>query len=77
MRRGISGLPRRFPVAVDVAYSPPSSNPKSPYYSKELKAVAEVFVASDGSGDYEDIQTAIDSLPSEGGIVYLKAGTIS
>jgi len=77
MRKGISGLPRRFPVAVDVAYSPPPSNPKSPYYSKELKAVAEVLVASDGSGDYEDIQTAIDSLPSEGGIVYLKAGTYS
>lgn len=40
-------------------------------------AVATVIVAADGSGDYTDIQTAIDSLPSGGGVVYVREGTYS
>lgn len=38
------------------------------------KTVATAVVATDGSGDFTDIQTAIDSL-SSGGVVYIKEGT--
>ena len=40
-----------------------------------LVSVATVIVATDGSGDFTNIQTAIDSLPSGGGVVYIKEGT--
>ncbi|KKK65708.1 hypothetical protein LCGC14_2971450, partial [marine sediment metagenome] len=39
------------------------------------KVVATVIVATDGSGDYTDIQDGIDALPSGGGVVYIKEGT--
>ena len=32
-------------------------------------------VALDGSGDFDDIQEAIDALPSTGGVVFIKEGT--
>jgi parallel beta-helix repeat protein len=38
-------------------------------------AVATKIVATDGSGNFEDIQSAIDDLPSGGGVVYIKEGT--
>ena len=38
-------------------------------------AVATKIVAADGTGDFTDIQTAIDSLPAGGGVVYVKEGT--
>jgi len=37
--------------------------------------VATVIVASDGSGDYTDIQDGIDALPAGGGLVFIKNGT--
>ena len=37
--------------------------------------VATAVVAIDGSGDFTDIQSAIDSLPAGGGVVYIKEGT--
>jgi len=37
--------------------------------------VATVVVAEDSSGDYTDIQSALDSLPATGGVVYIKEGT--
>lgn len=39
------------------------------------KVVATAIVAADGTGDFTDIQTAIDSLPAGGGVVYIKEGT--
>lgn len=39
------------------------------------QVVATRIVAADGSGDYADIQKAIDSLPSTGGNVFIKEGT--
>ncbi len=39
------------------------------------KKVATLVVAQDGTGDYTDIQTAINNLPSEGGLIYIKQGT--
>jgi len=44
-------------------------------YRPDDVAVSTVIVALDGSGDFDDIQAAIDSLPSTGGIVQIKAGT--
>ncbi len=38
------------------------------------RVVATAVVATDGSGDFTDIQTAIDSLPSTGGVVFVKEG---
>jgi parallel beta-helix repeat protein len=43
--------------------------------SDRLGKVATVIVAADGSGDYTDIQSAIDSLPASGGAVYIREGT--
>jgi len=37
--------------------------------------IATKIVAADGSGDYSDIQSAIDSLPAGGGLVFIKDGT--
>ncbi|RLJ08595.1 MAG: hypothetical protein DRP12_00070 [Candidatus Aenigmatarchaeota archaeon] len=37
--------------------------------------VATVLVAADGSGSTTDIQEGINSLPSSGGVVYIKEGT--
>lgn len=34
-----------------------------------------ILVSQDGSGDFDDIQSAIDSLPTTGGKVYIKEGT--
>lgn len=42
---------------------------------KTKYSVGTVIVAADGSGDFTDIQDAIDSLPSTGGVVYVKEGT--
>ena len=39
------------------------------------RVVATNVVATDGTGDYTDIQTAIDALPAGGGVVYIKEGT--
>jgi len=39
------------------------------------KVVPYLIVAQDGSGDFTDIQTAIDALPSTGGEVFVKEGT--
>jgi len=39
------------------------------------QVVPYLIVAQDGSGDFTDIQTAIDSLPSVGGAILAKAGT--
>ena len=38
------------------------------------KVTPFVVVAIDGSGDFTDIQTAIDTLPASGGTVYIKPG---
>lgn len=40
----------------------------------KIRIGAEVLVANDGSGDFSDIQGAIDSLPSTGGTIYIKEG---
>jgi len=39
------------------------------------RTVATVVVATDGTGDFTDIQDGIDSLPATGGVVYVKEGT--
>jgi len=39
------------------------------------RSVATLVVATDGTGDFTDIQTAIDALPATGGCVYIKEGT--
>ena len=39
------------------------------------QVVPYLIVAKDGSGDYTDIQTAIDALPSTGGAILIKVGT--
>ncbi len=39
------------------------------------RTVATKVVATDGTGDFTDIQSAIDALPDEGGVVYIKEGT--
>src|SRR3990167_263070 len=39
------------------------------------KTVATKIVALDGTGDFDNIQAAINALPSTGGIVYIKEGT--
>jgi len=38
------------------------------------RVVATVVVATDGTGDFTDIQSAIDALPAGGGVVYIKEG---
>lgn len=40
-------------------------------------SVATKIVAANGTGDFNDIQGAVDSLPSTGGVVYVKEGTYS
>ena len=39
------------------------------------KGMASFVVAQDGSGDYDTIQEALDSLPGVGGAVFVKEGT--
>ncbi|MEK0337769.1 MAG: hypothetical protein QQN41_10090, partial [Nitrosopumilus sp.] len=39
------------------------------------RVVATKVVAIDGTGDFTDIQSAIDDLPAGGGVVYIKEGT--
>lgn len=39
------------------------------------RTVATNVVATDGTGDFTDIQTAINALPTGGGVVYIKEGT--
>ncbi|GAH63556.1 unnamed protein product [marine sediment metagenome] len=39
------------------------------------RSVATVVVATDGTGDTNDIQEGINLLPATGGCVYLKEGT--
>jgi len=39
------------------------------------KGMGTFVVALDGSGDFDDIQEAIDALPTEGGVVFIKEGT--
>ena len=51
--------------------------------ARPKKTVATVIVATDGSGDYNtdgtadevEINAALNSLPAEGGVVYMKEGT--
>lgn len=45
------------------------------FASVKDQIVATKIVAADGSGQFTDIQTAIDDLPSTGGVVYIKEGT--
>jgi len=43
---------------------------------KDYRFYTENFVvATDGTGDFDDIQTAIDALPAEGGKIFIKKGT--
>lgn len=80
---GLPGLPgfkretikRKFPIATDIKYRSSTYDPNSPYIPKGQYAVATRIVALDGSGDFEDIQSAINDLPSGGGAVYIKEGT--
>ena len=44
---------------------------------KQRKAAASVVVALDGTGDFEDIQEALNSLGENGGSVFIKEGTYS
>lgn len=39
------------------------------------RVVATKVVATDGTGDFTDIQSAINDLPAGGGVVYIKEGT--
>jgi len=39
------------------------------------KVVPALIVAADGSGDYTDIQSAVDALPATGGLIMIKQGT--
>ena len=39
------------------------------------RVVATRVLALDGTGDFTDIQSAIDDLPSGGGVVYIREGT--
>ena len=39
------------------------------------KVVPGLIVAADGSGDYTDIQSAVDALPAAGGAIIVKDGT--
>lgn len=52
--------------------------PHSKEFSQGLGKIragqATAVVSLDGSGDFDDIQEAIDSLPTEGGVVYIKEG---
>ena len=43
-------------------------------YRSDHVSVSSVIVALDGTGDFDDIQAAIDSLPDTGGEVVIKAG---
>jgi len=45
------------------------------YGSFASRVVATRVVALDGTGDFTDIQSAVDDLPSGGGVVYIKEGT--
>lgn len=65
---------RVFPIQNDVKYKATEYEPKAPYIAKFNSAVATNIVAKDGSGDFEDIQSAIDDLPASGGVVYIKEG---
>ena len=65
--KGVTGFPRRFASAHREASS----------YKVKDKVVSTKVVALDGSGDFDNIQAAIDSLPSGGGVVYIKDGTFS
>ena len=69
------GFGRKFPLPAEPKkpYSP--YDPNSPYLPKGQYSVATNIVALDGSGDFEDIQSAINDLPSSGGVVYVKEGT--
>ena len=71
----LRGFKRTFPISNDVKTRPSSYDPNSPYVPKGQYAVATNIVAVDGSGDFEDIQSAIDDLPAGGGVVYIKEGT--
>ena len=42
---------------------------------KQRKATASVVVALDGTGDFEDIQEALNSLSPSGGSIFIKEGT--
>jgi len=44
-------------------------------FEMEDKYIATKIVAADGSGDYTDIQSALDALPAGGGLVFVKEGT--
>ena len=43
-------------------------------YRSDTVSVSTVIVALDGTGDFDDIQAAIDSLPDTGGEILIKAG---
>lgn len=44
-------------------------------FSVKDQVVATKIVAADGSGQFTDIQAAINDLPAGGGVVYIKEGT--
>lgn len=43
--------------------------------SYSSRVVATLVVATDGTGDYTTIQSAVDNLPSGGGVIYVKEGS--
>ena len=72
-----SGFNRKFPLNIEPEKPHHPYDPNSPYLPKGQYSVATKIVAADGSGDFEDIQEAINDLPSTGGVVYIKEGTYS
>lgn len=73
-KRSFGGFGRKFPLAIEPKKPTTPYDPNSPYLPKGQYSVATKIVAIDGSGDFEDIQEAISSLPSGGGVVYVKEG---
>jgi hypothetical protein len=52
----------------------PFSRDRDQGYSQKRIRIETLVVAKDGTGDFEDIQSAIDNLPSGGGDIFIKEG---
>ncbi len=61
----ISGIKNIFPHSKDYSQG----------MGQVRKGAGTFIVALDGSGDFDDIQEAIDALPNTGGEIYIKEGT--
>ena len=72
--RGITGMKRFFPIGRDVRRSVGGYNPAGPYVPQAQESPM-ITVARNGTGDFEDIQKALNSLPSTGGSVHVREGT--